>query len=129
MFLLICLRHLNKKLHELSSTWNPLVLPCRFKQCPYLRSFMLDICTEVLRTLYQHNRPKLPPFWSTRRVTSVQWPLEPVSLKIFTPLLRNRVFTYLINNQFIESHHRKGFMTDCFEWDIWAYGRDESFGV
>ena len=32
---------------------------------------MLDICTEVLRTLYQHNRPKLPPFLSIRRVTPV----------------------------------------------------------
>ena len=37
--------------------------------------------------------------------------LEPVSLKKFTSLLRNRVFTYLINNQFIESHHQKGFMS------------------
>ena len=40
-----------------------------------------------------------------RRIT-----LEPVSLKIFTPLLRIRVFTYLINNQHIESHYRKGLM-------------------
>ena len=28
IFILICLRHLNKKLHKLSSAWNPLVLPC-----------------------------------------------------------------------------------------------------
>ena len=78
-FFLICLRHLNKKLHELSSALNPLVpawpleqipIIC-FKQCPYLRSFMLDICTEVLRTPYQHNRSKLPPFLSIRRVTPV----------------------------------------------------------
>ena len=78
-FLLICLCHLSKKSHELSSAWNLLVPPwpldhisiiC-FKQCPYLRSFMLDICTEVLRTPYQHNRTKLPPFLSIRRVTPV----------------------------------------------------------
>ena len=36
--------------------------------------------------------------------------LEPVSFKICTSLLRNRVFTYLINNQFIESLHKKGFI-------------------
>ena len=36
--------------------------------------------------------------------------LEPVSLKIFTSLFRNRVFTYLINNQHIENHYQKGFM-------------------
>ena len=79
---------------------------------------MLDICNEVLRTPYQHNRPKLLPFWSIRRVTPVQWPLEPASLKILTSLLRNRVLTYLNNNQFIESHHQKGFMpgmTGTFE--------------
>ena len=118
MFPLICLHHLNKKLHELSSAWNNLVLPSPleqtsiicFKQCPYLGSFMLDICTEVLRTPYQHNTPTLPPFWSIRRVTPVQRSLEPVCLKIFTSLLLNRVFTYLINNQFIESHHQKDFI-------------------
>ena len=79
LFLLILFRRLNKKLYELSSSWNPLVplwpldqisIIC-FKQCPYLRSFMLDICTEVLWTPYQHNRPKLPPFLSIRRVTAV----------------------------------------------------------
>ena len=78
-FVLICLRHLNKKLHELSSPCNPLVPPwpldqisiiC-FEQCRYLRSFMLNICTEVLRTPYQHNRPKISPFLSIRRVTPV----------------------------------------------------------
>ena len=113
-----CLHHLNKKLHELSSAWSTLVLPYRldqisiicFKQCLYLGSFMLDICTEVPKTPYQHNRPTLPPFWSIKKVTPVQWPLEPGCLKIFTSLLRNRVFMYLINNQFIESHHQKGFM-------------------
>ena len=38
IFLLTCLRHLIKKLHELSSVWNPLVLPCPLDQisitCP-----------------------------------------------------------------------------------------------
>ena len=36
--------------------------------------------------------------------------MEPGTLKIFTSLLRNRVFRYLINNQYIESNYQKGFM-------------------
>ena len=57
-FLLICLCHLNKKLNKLSNAWNPAAPPWPldqisiiwFKQYPYLKSFMLDICNEVLRT-------------------------------------------------------------------------------
>ena len=73
---------------------------------------MLDICTEVIRTRYQqvttifiHKKgyPSLPE--NFKPIT-----LELVSLKICRSLLRNRVFKYLINNQFIESHHQKGFM-------------------
>ena len=78
---------------------------------------MLDICTEVLRTPYQpaqstkvttifiHKKgdPSLPE--NSNPIT-----LEPVSLKIFTSLLRNRVIMYLVNNQFIERHQRKDFM-------------------
>ena len=88
-----------------------------FKRCPYLRSFILNICTEVLgsntlpaqwtkaATILIHKKgdPSLPE--NFRPIT-----LEPASLKIFTSLLRNRVFTYLINNQYIESHYQKGFM-------------------
>ena len=88
-----------------------------FKRCPYLRSFILNICTEVLRSntlpaqwtkaatilIHKKGDPSLPE--NFRPIT-----LEPVSLKIFTSLLRNRVFTYLINNQYIESHYQKGFM-------------------
>ena len=36
--------------------------------------------------------------------------VEPISLKIFPPFLWNRVFTYVINNQYMESHYQKGFM-------------------
>ena len=109
-----------KKLHELSSAWNLLVLLCPLyqisiicsKQCPYLRSFMWYICTEVPRSntlpaqlakivtilIHKKGDPSLPE--NFKPIT-----LEPLSLKIFTSLLRNRVFMYLINNQFIESHY------------------------
>ena len=83
----------------------------------YLFSFILNICTEVLRSntlpeewtkaatilIYKKGDPNLPE--NFRPIT-----LEPVSLKTFTSLLRNRVFTYLINNQHIERHYQKGFM-------------------
>ena len=95
---------------------NQISISC-FKLCPYFRSFILNICTEVLRnntlpaqwtkaaTILIHKKgdPSLPE--NFRPVT-----LEPVSLKIFTSLLRNRVFTFLINNQYIESHYQNGFM-------------------
>ena len=88
-----------------------------FKRCPYLRSFIVNICTEVLRSntlpaqwtkattilIHKKGDPSLPE--NFKPIT-----LEPVNLKIFTSLLRNRVFTYLINNQYIESHYPKGFM-------------------
>ena len=78
---------------------------------------MIDICTEVLRSntlpaqrtkvttilIHKKGDPSLPE--NFKPIT-----LEPVNLKIFTSLLRNRVFTYLINNQYIESHYPKGFM-------------------
>ena len=41
--------------------------------------------------------------------------LEPVSLKLFTSLLLNRVFAHLINNQYIESYYQKGFMPGMSE--------------
>ena len=86
---------------------------------------MLDICTEVLRSntlpaqrtkvanilILNKGDDGLPE--NFKPIT-----LEPVSLKTFTSLLRNRVFTYLIKNQFIESHHQKGFiigMSGTFE--------------
>ena len=103
---------------NIQSTWNPLVPPwlldqtsiiC-FKQCPYLISFMLDICTEVLRTAYQHNRPKLSPFLFIRRVT-------PVYLRTLSKLPWNlQVWKYV--RHCFESHHQKGFvpgMSGTFE--------------
>ena len=88
-----------------------------FKLCPYLRSFIFNICTKALgsntlsaqwikaATILIHKKgdPSLPE--NFRPIT-----LEPVSLQIFMSLFWNWVFTYLINNQYIESHYQKGFM-------------------
>ena len=35
--------------------------------------------------------------------------LEPVTLKIFTSLLRNRMYEFLLKNSYVESHYQKGF--------------------
>ena len=86
-----------------------------FKRCPYLRSFVLNICTEGLRS-------NTLPAQSTKVVTILihkkgdpillrPITLEPVSLKILTSFLTIRVFAYLINNQYTESHYQKGFMS------------------
>ena len=87
------------------------------KRCPYLRSFMLDICTEVLRrntlsvqstkaaTIFIHKKGSRSLPENFRPITS-----EPVRLKIFRSSLQNRVSTYLINNMYIESHYQNGFM-------------------
>ena len=87
------------------------------KRCPFLRSFILDICTEVLRsntlpvqstkaaTIFIHKKGGRSLPENFRPITA-----EPVSLKIFRSSLRNKVSTYLINNKYIESHYQNGFM-------------------
>ena len=75
-----------------------------FKRCP-------NICTEVFRSnILPAQWTKAGTIWIRKTVDHslpekfIPVTLEPVSLKKFTSLFRNRVFTYLINNQFIESH-------------------------
>ena len=63
IFLLICLHHLNNKLQELSSAWNPIVLPCPLDQisiiCPnsILKIFFLFHC-HLLRQHWKFLWPK-----------------------------------------------------------------------
>ena len=66
---------------------------------------MLDTCIEVLKSYLIHKKGD-PSLHENFRPTT----LEPVSLKIFTSLLPNRVFMYLINNHYIESHYEKCFI-------------------
>ena len=70
-----------------------------------LKVIVLNICDEVLRsntlpaqwtkavTILIHEKGETGLPENFRPIT-----LEPLSLEIFTSLLRNRVFTYLINN-------------------------------
>ena len=87
-----------------------------FKRCSILRSFVLEICKEVLR------RKSIPKSWQRAATTLIYKKgdksdpsnfrpitLEPVMLKIFTSLLRDRVFQFLHNNNYIETSIQKGF--------------------
>ena len=87
-----------------------------FKRCSILPSFVLEICKEVLR------RKSIPRSWQ-RAATILIYKkgdksdpsnfrpitLEPVMLKIFTSLLRDRVFEFLHDNNYIETSIQKGF--------------------
>ena len=88
-----------------------------FKRCPYLRSYVAAVCSNVLAS--QH----IPSPW--RRATTIllhkqgdtddpanfrHITLQPTTLKIFTSFLRMRTFTFLVNNGYADSHIQKGFI-------------------
>ena len=87
-----------------------------FKRCPFLRSFVMAVCDEVIKTkifpkqwlkattilIYKKGDRSDPSNY--RPIT-----LEPVMLKIFTSLLRDRVFEFLSANGSIETNLQKGF--------------------
>ena len=78
-----------------------------FKRCVILRSFVLEICKEVLRrksipkswqraaTILIYKKSDKPDPSNFRPIT-----LEPVMLKIFTSMLRDRLFEFLHNNKY-----------------------------
>ena len=96
-----------------------------FKRCPYLRSYLLALYTEVWNqkyipkewrkaiTILIHKKDTNSDPANFRPIT-----LEPVALKIFTSLLRNRMYNFLLNNNYIETDIQKGFipgMSGTFE--------------
>ena len=96
-----------------------------FKKCPYLRTHITAICAKVWETNH------IPSSW--KRAVSIliykkdstdnpvnfrPITLEPVTLKIFTSSLHNKICAFLRQNNFIESHIQKGFvhnMSGTFE--------------
>ena len=88
-----------------------------FKRCPYLRTYLLEICKAAWNsktmpkqwqravTILIHKKGQTDDPGNFRPIT-----LEPVCLKVFTSLLRNRMFTFLLQNEYIESHVQKGFI-------------------
>ena len=122
-------KEINKIIKRMKASGSPCPLDqisiiC-YKRCPYMRSYIHAILKEVWRQKY------IPEVWR-RAITvlihkkdSTSDPanfrpitLEPVALKIFTSLLRNRIYIFLVNNKYIESNIQKGFipgMSGTFE--------------
>ena len=94
-----------------------------FKQYPYLRSFMLNTCTEILRsntlpaqwtkaaTILIHKKGDLSLPENFRPIT-----VEPVSLKIFTSLLPNSL--YVFNQQSVHCKPLPRRLYAWYEWDL-----------
>ena len=96
-----------------------------FKRCPYLRSYILKVCNEVIAKnsipeswkkavtilIYKKGDESLPE--NFRPIT-----LEPITLKIFTSIIRDQIYEFLLKNHYIETHYQKGFtpgMSGTFE--------------
>jgi hypothetical protein len=87
-----------------------------FKKCPYLRTQLWRILTKVWQggkfpsvwkegvtvLAYKKGSPKDPE--NFRPIT-----LQPVLSKIYTSLIRNRLYTFTLSNKYIESNLQKGF--------------------
>ena len=87
-----------------------------FKRCPYLRSYLTDLKRRGLSsgvvpsackgacTVLVHKKGGTDDPSNSRPIT-----LESVPLKIFTSCLRNSIFKFLTENNFIETAIQKGF--------------------
>ena len=96
-----------------------------FKRSPYLRSFLLEIIREIWLkreiptvwkkavTILIHKKGNTQDPSNFRPIT-----LETVPLKIFTSLLRDKMYNFLLANGYIENSIQKGFvpkMSGTFE--------------
>ena len=90
-----------------------------FKRCPYLRSFL----TEIIRVIWLSGR--VPPEWIKAATILIHKKgatndppnfrpitLESVPLKVFTSCIRNSIFNFLKQNNFIENQIQKGFTSN-----------------
>ena len=87
-----------------------------FKRCPYLRTYLTDIIRSVWSsgevpsewkkacTILVHKKGDTADPANFRPIT-----LESVPLKIFTSCLRNSLYQFLLENNYIESKIQKGF--------------------
>ena len=90
------------------------------KRCPYLRTYLTEIihaawssgivpsewkkaCTILIHKKHDTDNPA-----NFRPIT-----LESVPLKVFTSCLRNKIFTFLSENNYIEHEIQKGFTPKC----------------
>ena len=87
------------------------------KRCPFLRTYLSDIINHIWSS------KKIPAAWRSATTILIHKKgspddpgnfrpitLQPICLKIFTSILRNRMFKFLTANGFIENHIQKGFV-------------------
>ena len=98
-----------------------------FKRCPYLRSFITEAIAKVwvkgcipnewkiAVTILIHKKGESEDPANFRPIT-----LERVTLKIFTACLRDKIFEFLKENNYIEHNLQKGFIPKAV-WYIWAH--------
>ena len=96
-----------------------------FKRCPYLRSYILNVCNEVI------SKNSIPESWM-KAVTMLIYKkgdeglpenfrpitVEQITLKIFTSIIRDQIYEFLLKNNYIETYYQKGFtpeMSGTFE--------------
>ena len=86
------------------------------KRCPYLRTYLTAIVVEIWKSghipvtwkkafsILIHKKGESDKPKNFRPIT-----LEPVLLKVFTSLLRDRIYGFLQENNYIECQIQKGF--------------------
>ena len=88
-----------------------------FKKCPFLQTYLRAICQEIWATkeilsiwckattilIYKKGDTNDPS--NFRPIT-----LEPVALKVLTSLIRERIYSFLASNNYIETEIQKGFV-------------------
>ena len=88
-----------------------------FKKCPFLRTYLRATCEEIWATkeipsircnattilIYKKGDTNDPS--NFRPIT-----LEPVALKVLTSLIRDRIYSFLASNNYIETEIQEGFV-------------------
>ena len=121
--LLMTLFRCIQKLRTLSIRWNlvghlTLLIPIiAFKRSPYLRSYLTKLIEVIWRTnttppqwkgaftILFHKKDSTVDLSNFKLITS-----QSIPLNVFTSALRNKVFVFLMKNNYIETSVQRGFM-------------------
>ena len=114
-------KQITKIVHKIKASGSPyafdrISIIC-FKHCPYLQSFITEVIAKVwvkgcipnewkkAITILIHKKGEREDPANFRPKT-----LEPVTLKIFTACLRDKIFEFLKENNYIKHNQQKGFI-------------------
>ena len=114
-------KQITKIVHKMKASGSPCPLDqisiiC-FKRCPYLRSFITEAIAKGWVKGCIPNEWKKNGYYSIHKKGESEDPanfrpitLEPVTLKIFTACLRDKIFEFLKENHYIEHNLQNGFI-------------------